>query len=143
MKVMKKASSSLAWKGILDQRDLIQKGMRWTIGDVVACAATYHCVTPNRINSSPSSTGSRLNIKWNPPPQGQVKIKFDGSIIQQTSDVVAEFILRDDVGCPLIAFARKLGKTTVPIAEPLHSKIVFLERKKWESKIYWWKVTLC
>ncbi|KAL6196043.1 hypothetical protein ACLB2K_031660 [Fragaria x ananassa] len=83
----------------------------------VACAATYHYATPNRINSSLSNTGSRLNIKWNPPPQGQVKINFDGLVIQQTSDVVAGFILRDDVGCPLIAFARKLKKTTIPIAE--------------------------
>ncbi|KAL6205163.1 hypothetical protein ACLB2K_022426 [Fragaria x ananassa] len=73
----------------------------------MACAATYHCATPNRINSSPSNTGSRLNIKWNPPPQGQVKINFDDSVIQQTSD--AE--------CPLIASTRKLRKTTVLIAE--------------------------
>lgn len=28
----KKSSDSIAWKGILDSRDLITKGMRWTIG---------------------------------------------------------------------------------------------------------------
>ncbi|KAL6125203.1 hypothetical protein ACLB2K_073262 [Fragaria x ananassa] len=51
---------------------------------------------------------------WN---EGQVKINFDGSVIQQTSDAAAGFILRNDVGCPLIASVRNLGKTTVPIAE--------------------------
>ncbi|KAL6213540.1 hypothetical protein ACLB2K_012987 [Fragaria x ananassa] len=36
-----------------------------------------------------------------------------------SSDVAADFILRDDSGCPVLASAYKIGKTTVPIAEAI------------------------
>ncbi|XP_004305693.1 PREDICTED: uncharacterized protein LOC101314305 [Fragaria vesca subsp. vesca] len=38
-------------------------------------------------------------------------------MLQQTSDATAGFILRDDVGCPIIVYAQKIGKTNVHIAE--------------------------
>ncbi|KAL6183154.1 hypothetical protein ACLB2K_044565 [Fragaria x ananassa] len=74
-----------------------------------------------------SSTSSRPNIKW-PPPSGQVKINFDDSVIQQSSDVAAGFIIRDEVGCLLVASARKIVKTTILIAEAtaLRDSLLFM-----------------
>ncbi|KAL6137943.1 hypothetical protein ACLB2K_063232 [Fragaria x ananassa] len=93
---------TLCWQIWQKRNDFVFRNKIFSPHVVVACAATYHCAIPNRINSSPNSTSS---------------INFDDSVIQQTVNVGAGFILRDNAGCPLIVSARNLGKTIVPIAE--------------------------
>ncbi|KAL6206879.1 hypothetical protein ACLB2K_024125 [Fragaria x ananassa] len=98
------------------RNDCVFKNNNFSPHAVVICTASYHCNFPRYSNVTPSLIPSP-NIKWNPPPSGSITINFDGSVLQQNSVVAAGFILRDDSDCHVLAFAHKIGKTTVPIAK--------------------------
>ena len=54
------------------------------------------------------------NICWKPPDRDKIKLNFDGSV----SDIAtAGFILRNHDGVPLLASAKKIGRTNVLCAE--------------------------
>ncbi|KAL6223969.1 hypothetical protein ACLB2K_002826 [Fragaria x ananassa] len=110
-----KIFSWLLTRGRLKTKSRLHRNKGFSLHAVVACATTYNCMPRDRSNISPSNTSAGSNITWN-PPHGRIKINFDGSVLQQTSDAAVGFILIDDVGCPIIAFAQKIGKTNVPIA---------------------------
>lgn len=61
----KSSSSSLAWRGILDARNIIQEGLHWIIGDGKSvCFWFFNWAFPFPIlNLLPAS--SRNSIDWN------------------------------------------------------------------------------
>ncbi|PRQ58228.1 putative ribonuclease H [Rosa chinensis] len=54
-------------------------------------------------------------IKWHPPPEGKIKINFDGSV--SSSKAACGFICRDTNGNLTTAVSKKIGTNTVPTAE--------------------------
>lgn len=62
--VKKSSSSSLAWKGILDSRNIIQEGIRWIVGDGNSiCFWSFNWAFPfPLLNLIPAS--SRNSIDW-------------------------------------------------------------------------------
>ncbi|XP_004308776.1 PREDICTED: putative ribonuclease H protein At1g65750-like [Fragaria vesca subsp. vesca] len=54
-------------------------------------------------------------IKWHPPPNGVVKLNFDGSVSSNDGGA-ASFVIRDHNGI-LVAGSRNLGNVSVPVAE--------------------------
>ncbi|XP_024190369.1 uncharacterized protein LOC112194352 [Rosa chinensis] len=72
-----------------------------------------------RRNNQPASktaSSSAIPIIWKPPPVSFFKLNFDGSV-KAHGKAAAGFIIRDSNGRPILAGARKLGVTSVPIAE--------------------------
>ncbi|XP_050150476.1 uncharacterized protein LOC126625420 [Malus sylvestris] len=56
-------------------------------------------------------------IKWRKPPNLPVKINFDGSIINSVA--TGGFMIRNELGNPLIVGALNLGQNTINVVEPL------------------------
>lgn len=65
-------------------------------------------------NSTKVSKGNQF-IKWILPSRGNLKINFDGSVIN--SHVAAGFVVRDENGRPILAGARNLGESSNNVAE--------------------------
>ncbi|KAL6211745.1 hypothetical protein ACLB2K_016968 [Fragaria x ananassa] len=66
---------------------------------------------------NPSLYGNEMNIKWNPPSHGRIKINFDGSV--QGNSAAGGFILRTENGNSLTAASFYSGTTTIPVAEAM------------------------
>ncbi|XP_024200511.1 uncharacterized protein LOC112203832 [Rosa chinensis] len=71
-----------------------------------------------RRNNQPASNtaSSAIPIMWKPPLVSFFKLNFDGSV-KAHDRAAAGFIIRDSNGRPILAGTRKLGVTSVPIAE--------------------------
>ncbi|XP_050387311.1 uncharacterized protein LOC126803570 [Argentina anserina] len=54
---------------------------------------------------------------WSPPDTGNVKINFDGSVINNST--TSGFVFRDHNSRTLFTAARKIGDASVPVAEAL------------------------
>lgn len=63
-----------------------------------------------------------------------MKINFDGSVVQPSSNAAIGFLLRDDAGYPIVVAARSIGKTTVPVAEAIALRDSLLKAKEKELK---------
>lgn len=63
------------------------------------------------------STSSSDIIKWHKPPNLFVKINFDGSVIN--SVVTGGFVIRNELGNPLIVGALNLGHNIINVVEAL------------------------
>ncbi|KAL6180022.1 hypothetical protein ACLB2K_046691 [Fragaria x ananassa] len=63
-----------------------------------------------------------------------VKINFDGFVVQPSSNATVCFLLRDDVGCPIIAAARSIGKTNVSVVETMAHRDSMHKAKEKEFK---------
>ncbi|KAL6145048.1 hypothetical protein ACLB2K_055736 [Fragaria x ananassa] len=131
----KKSSDSVAWKGILDSRDLITKGMRWTIGTgkearndasfrnistspltIISVAASIEkSFKENNMNCRVGSFKTPSAIKWQPPPASTFKVNFDGSVT--SSSAACGIIIRNSEGVPIITSSKNIGKASVPTTE--------------------------
>ena len=58
------------------------------------------------------------SIKWKPPDASFVKLNFDGAVSHITSAAIG-FIIRDDMGNPLLVGAKKSHYVSVPVTETL------------------------
>ncbi|KAL6190194.1 hypothetical protein ACLB2K_036592 [Fragaria x ananassa] len=82
-------------------------------------AVTCHLQSASDLmeKKNPSLYGNEMNIKWNPPSHGRIKINFDGSV--QGNSAAGGFILRTENGNSLTAASFYSGTTTVPVAEAM------------------------
>ncbi|KAM2313562.1 hypothetical protein ACFX1S_026713 [Malus domestica] len=62
-------------------------------------------------------------FRWEPPQRGQLKINFDGSVIN--SDAAADFVIRNEEGLPIVAGARSVGENSNSLAEALALRDAF------------------
>lgn len=58
------------------------------------------------------------SIKWKPPDTSFAKLNFDGAVSHTTSAAIG-FIIRDDMGNPLLVGAKKSHSLSVPVTEAL------------------------
>ncbi|XP_024171818.1 uncharacterized protein LOC112177794 [Rosa chinensis] len=84
------------------------------IGHAAAAAANNY----RAHNSIPTVSRARDYglIRRSPPQEGSVKLNFDGSV-DGSNMVAAGFVIRDHSGFPIVAGSRKIGFSSVSVAE--------------------------
>ncbi|KAL6135191.1 hypothetical protein ACLB2K_067419 [Fragaria x ananassa] len=102
--------------------------------DVDACAASYHHSNHQAASNTRMGSRDKNSIKWTPPLPCVVKINFDGSVLQQSSDAVVGFVLRDDAGCPVVADARCIWKANVSVTKATALRDGLLKAKEMNAK---------
>ncbi|XP_004305978.1 PREDICTED: uncharacterized protein LOC101292333 [Fragaria vesca subsp. vesca] len=107
----------LCWQIWQKRKNVIFRNEIFSPHAVVAGAAAFTRRLNSQTNTSSCVAAHSNNIKWSLPSSGYVKLNFDGYVFQHNSNFASGFVLRDDSGCPLIAYTRRIGKTDVPIAE--------------------------
>ncbi|KAH0987849.1 hypothetical protein GBA52_015026 [Prunus armeniaca] len=87
-------------------------------------------------NSSPREVkdGSMM-IKWHPPPNGWIKVIFDGSYMNSQASTV--FVIRDCNGHVLLASANNIGDNSINVAESvaLHDGLAAAIDRGWDQII--------
>ncbi|KAL6196437.1 hypothetical protein ACLB2K_032052 [Fragaria x ananassa] len=112
--------------------DFVFRHKLFSAHSVVACAASYF--QPNSCAISNTILSPRCDsIKWT-PPSGIVKINFDVSVVQPSSNAVMGFLLGDDASCPIVAAAHSIGKTIVSVAQAIALRDSLLKAKEKEFK---------
>ncbi|XP_004305977.1 PREDICTED: uncharacterized protein LOC101292043 [Fragaria vesca subsp. vesca] len=101
---------------------------------VVVCATPYHRSNHQATSNTRMGSKDKNSIKWTPPPLGVVKINFYGSVLQQSFGAVVGFVLRDDVGCPIVFDARCIGKANVHVTEATALRDGLLKAKEMNVK---------
>ncbi|KAL6141888.1 hypothetical protein ACLB2K_060174 [Fragaria x ananassa] len=125
---------TLCWQIWQKRNDCVFRHKPFSAHSVVVCAASYFQPNSRAISNTILSPRCDSSIKWTPPPPGVLKINFDGSVVQPSSNAAMGFLLRDDAGCPIVAAARSFGKTTVPVAEAIALRDSLLKAKEKEFK---------
>lgn len=67
-------------------------------------------------------------IRWSPTPPNRVKISFDGSV--QSNSTTSGFVIRTNLGKPLVDAAFNAENTAIPIAEALALRNSFICAKE-------------
>ncbi|PRQ39203.1 putative ribonuclease H-like domain-containing protein [Rosa chinensis] len=80
-----------------------------------AAAAAYNYRAHNSVPTMSRARDYGL-IRWAPPQEGSVKLNFDGSV-DGSNMAAARFVIRDHSGFPIVAGSRKIGFSSVPVAE--------------------------
>ncbi|XP_004298011.1 PREDICTED: uncharacterized protein LOC101296373 [Fragaria vesca subsp. vesca] len=108
--------------------------MLFNHSSVIAAAASVGSAY-REINNPGSSAPSveAVCIKWIPPATNWVKLNFDGSV--SDASAAAGYILRNSNGNPLVAGARRLYSSNVPVSECLALKDGLLAAKLFNHKI--------
>ncbi|KAE8720559.1 hypothetical protein F3Y22_tig00018999pilonHSYRG00028 [Hibiscus syriacus] len=60
-----------------------------------------------------TSTGSRRNVNWKPPPPGVIKLNTDGAVQPNTMEAVSGGVLRDNSGRWITRFCRNIGSCPI------------------------------
>lgn len=76
---------------------------------------------------------SPLHIKWKPPPEGWVKLNFDGSI--RNNSAASGFVIRNSKGHVLLAGAKNIGDNTISVAKcmALRDGLAYAIHRGWRN----------
>ncbi|XP_004305565.1 PREDICTED: uncharacterized protein LOC101295259 [Fragaria vesca subsp. vesca] len=88
----------------------------------------------NSVNGPSVALASKVVeiIRWIPPAPNWVKLNFDGSVLSTSG--AAGFVIRDSFGVPLVAGARRLHTSSVPITECCALKDGLVAAKRFDFK---------
>ncbi|KAM5547638.1 hypothetical protein ABKV19_001892 [Rosa sericea] len=78
-----------------------------------AAGNSYRAHNPSHMKSFVNNYGL---IRWLPPSENKFKLNFDGSV-KHDRMAAAGFVIRNHAGSPVVAGTRKIGSTTVLVAE--------------------------
>ena len=87
-----------------------------------SAAYMFNTYAAGKFKTKVLSATSLPKITWNRPPDGMIKLNFDGSV-KADSTASSGFILRNSNGKPLLASSKLIGKSNVLCAEAFALKV--------------------